>query len=198
MKKYKINEVFGSIQGEGHLVGSYAVFVRFSGCNLECTKQSHGFDCDTDHDCFVEMTIDEIENWIDLIILPPGGLIILTGGEPLLQVDDVLFGRLKDRNWRVAVETNGTIPVRFSFDWLTVSPKRGSVIRQKKADEVKIVLGKDQSNWDFGIEANHYFVSPAFDGDDLDCDVLNWCIAQVQDTPGWRLGVQTHKLLGIK
>ncbi len=129
---YRINEIFKSIQGEGHRVGTPAIFIRFAGCNLDCTKATHGFDCDTDHSERMELTLDGLEE--RLWKLTPCLWVILTGGEPMLQVDRKLVGHLRGMGFKVAVETNGTIPITVSLDWISVSPMRGVPTKLEKAD----------------------------------------------------------------
>ena len=117
MHSYRVNEIFYSIQGEGFFAGTPAVFVRFSGCNLACPW------CDTDHSRAEEMTHDELEAAVlELLAGHKGAIIVLTGGEPALQLrdDDPLF---RGFGCRVCIETNGTLPVPAWVDWVTVSPK---------------------------------------------------------------------------
>ena len=114
---YRINEIFYSLQGEGANSGTPAVFVRFAGCNLHCPF------CDTDFDTYTEMTAEEI---LDEIGQYPADFVVLTGGEPSLQVDDALVDAMHSRDLVIAVETNGTHPLPDNIDWVTVSPKEGS------------------------------------------------------------------------
>ena len=114
MDSYRINEIFYSLQGEGYYTGTPAVFLRMSGCNLKC-----GF-CDTSHESHTVMTIDEI---IDAVTDFPARHIVITGGEPTLQLDAALTTRLKEEGFYIQIETNGTHPVAPAVDWVTVSPK---------------------------------------------------------------------------
>ncbi|MEF2643691.1 MAG: 7-carboxy-7-deazaguanine synthase QueE, partial [Paramuribaculum sp.] len=111
---YRVNEIFYSLQGEGFFTGSAAVFVRLSGCNRACAF------CDTDHRAFTLMTADEI---VAIASKYESRFVVVTGGEPLLQLDDALVGALKAAGFFVAVETNGTLPVPQGVDWVTCSPK---------------------------------------------------------------------------
>lgn len=162
MKTYRVNEIFKSIQGEGPLVGKHCVFVRFAGCNLSCTF------CDTDHEAYNEMTLDQITN----DILDAFGStwrmrmeIVLTGGEPLLQVDEELIERMSDIGWP-RIETNGSkeIEVHRSISdleaiidksYVVVSPKGGplSAGLLAGADCLKVLVpypadfGPDELRW---------------------------------------------------
>ena len=138
----KINEIFYSLQGEGHHTGFPSVFIRFSGCNLACPF------CDTQHDDGILMTDDDI---IRAVNLYTAGWIVLTGGEPCLHIDNDFVRMLKRTTGkRVAIETNGTLPVPEDIDWVTVSPKCGIEgiadlpIRADRTDEIKVVdVGQD-------------------------------------------------------
>lgn len=133
---YKINEVFYSLQGEGFFAGRAAVFVRFSGCNLKCPF------CDTVFKTFEEITAAQLLRRINP--WKRCQFVILTGGEPTLQVDDILIDALHQDGWQIAMETNGTNTVPNGVDWVTVSPKAAFVkngnIIVKKASEVKVVF----------------------------------------------------------
>ena len=134
MHSYRVNEIFYSIQGEGAFAGTPAVFVRFSGCNLACPW------CDTDHSHFAEMTRDELENAVRALLTGrDGAIIVLTGGEPALQLhdDEPLFREFKNR---VCIETNGTLPVPDWVDWVTVSPKNELSAIVPLFDELKFVF----------------------------------------------------------
>ena len=111
---YRVNEIFYSLQGEGANTGTPAVFVRFAGCNLRCPF------CDTEFDSYTEMTAAEIADEIGRF---PADFVVLTGGEPSLQVDDALVETLHARDLVIAVETNGTRPLPADIDWVTCSPK---------------------------------------------------------------------------
>jgi len=208
VKKYKIAEMFYSIQGEGVRAGTAAVFLRFAGCNLKCTKATVGWDCDTDHACREELTAAEIVDR-HLEIANRCKWVVATGGEPMLQLDAELIVALANRGISVAVETNGTLPVPVMVDWVTVSPKPGSIIRQPDAEEVKIVLsagdeppallpnGKNSYRV-MGIRCRYPILSPAWLPDQMDSTAVVWCVAKVREDPRWRLSVQAHKLIGVR
>jgi organic radical activating enzyme len=194
MKTYKITEIFYAPQGEGVRAGTMNVFVRFAGCNLTCQKASHGFDCDTYFASGRTMTSEELLTEMEAV----GGSCrhaILTGGEPLLQVDPELIALLKLNDWRLAIETNGSGKVPAGFDWITVSPKVAEhAIQQVTADEVKYVLHHGQALPKTVVKADHYLLSPAWEADGLPKENLQWCLKLCQEHPQWRLSVQLHKL----
>lgn len=181
----KISEIFESLQGEGFHTGTPAVFVRFSGCNLACPF------CDTDHRVFTEMTDEEIA---DATAQFKSELVVLTGGEPGLQVSERLVELLHAKGKRVAIETNGTCQLPAGIDWITVSPKDGSAPVLTTANEVKVVFqdGIDIEKWRTAIKADHYFLQPC------SCKNTAETISYIMEHPQWRLSVQVHKYLGIR
>jgi organic radical activating enzyme len=231
LKKYLINEVFYALQGEGVRAGIPHVFVRFTACNLRCAKEAGdkspgGFDCDTEFESGRGLSFDELRDWIERCHARGtgrqdvrGAWIVLTGGEPALQLDAEFCGRLHDAGFSLAIETNGSIelPRRtveistdgsrqddglplaerlagYDIDWITVSPKVAEhAVRQRVAHEVKYVRAYGQAIPKTVVEAFHYVISPAFDGDYLDPETLAWCKDLVKQNPRWRLSVQQHK-----
>ena len=145
MKMYRVNEIFYSLQGEGRNAGRAAVFVRFAGCNLRCSF------CDTEFDSFIEMTVNDILSEIASVSgdFPAGckPLVVLTGGEPTLQVDEAFVDQLHSQGYEVAMESNGTLPAPSNLDWLTVSPKSlplaPSNWRGRMPDELKVVFDEN-------------------------------------------------------
>jgi len=198
VKTYTVNEIFFSLQGEGVRAGTPNLFLRFAKCNQQCTVPTHGFDCDTDFDTGQDMMLDEIiaalhETASDC------PWIVLTGGEPALQVDRELIDGLHGAGYKLAIETNGTIELPAGIDWITVSPKvPEDQIRQCIADEVKYVRATGQPIPDTIVQAKHRLISPVFRGNEIDPDALAWCIQLVKDNPDWRLSVQMHKAWGIR
>ncbi|MFV0545880.1 MAG: 7-carboxy-7-deazaguanine synthase QueE [Bacteroides sp.] len=179
----KINEIFYSLQGEGYHVGTPAVFVRFSGCNLKCSF------CDTDHEEGVLMTDDDL---LAEISKYPAKTVILTGGEPSLWIDEALIDRLHQYGAYVCIETNGTHPIPQTIDWVTCSPKAGGAVGIRRIDELKVVYeGQSLTPYE-AIPATHYFLQP--------CSGRNIpeTIACVMEHPKWRLSLQTHKLIHIR
>ena len=198
MKSYRINEIFFSLQGEGARVGQSSLFLRFSKCNLSCKVETHGFDCDTEFESGSDRTVEEI-------LAAFGDLtnecrwVVLTGGEPALQVDVEVIEALHEAGYRLAIETNGTVELPEGLDWVTVSPKVAEhAIRQKIADEVKYVLRVGQALPETIVEADHYWISPAFEGDRVDPQTLEWCVRLVKENPQWGLSVQMHKCWGLR
>ena len=195
---YRINEIFHSLQGEGFHAGTPAIFVRFSGCNLRCAF------CDTLHQPGVLMSLQEIVAEVNRY--PNAPLVVLTGGEPSLFIDEAFVAELKRQTGkRIAIETNGTRQLPTNLDWVTLSPKTGfeggdiepCVLTQ--CDELKVVwLGQDLAQYD-GIQASHRFLQPCFSDDETQCRInMQSCVDAVMQHPGWRLSLQTHRILNIR
>lgn len=206
---YAVKEIFYTLQGEGANTGKAAVFCRFAGCNLWSGREADRDRadcqfCDTD---FVGTdgpgggrfeTADELAEACVATTQAAGpSLIVLTGGEPMLQVDEPLIASLHARGFTIAIETNGTLEVPSSIDWICVSPKAGTVIRQRSGHELKLVYPQTDldpeafADWDFA----HRFLQP-MDGPNAAENAVaatDYCKAH----PNWRLSVQTHKVLGI-
>ena len=208
---YRINELFYSIQGEGANAGRAALFVRFSGCNLECSRDAEGFDCDTEFAGGRSMTLAEIEGEaIDL--LPTEGkdiLCIFTGGEPALQLDEPLIERMHDLGLAACVETNGTRELPRGLDHIVVSPKTAEhTLRaghlaptrgQRQIHELRYVRAHGQALPKPKLIADQHFLSPAWSDDPAETKKnLAWCIDLVKAAPSWRLSVQMHKLWGAR
>jgi len=192
MYKYRVNEIFYSIQGEGSFAGTPAVFVRFSGCNLACPW------CDTDHSHAVEMTHDELEGAVrDLLKDREGALVVLTGGEPALQLrdDDPLFRELGSC---ICVETNGTLPVPDWVDWVTVSPKNGLSPIVPAPDELKFVFEPEHIPYYLSLEEERCekSIQPLArkDGTTNLAEALEFVLAH----PRFKLSVQLHKIIGVR
>ena len=195
---YRINEIFYSLQGEGFHSGTPAVFVRFSGCNLRCHF------CDTEHESGTPMTLEQIAHEANRY--PVADMIVLTGGEPSLFIDDPFVADLKRlTNKRIAIETNGTRPLPANLDWVTLSPKSGFAggdaepCMLTRCDELKVVYqGQDLAQYD-NIETHNRFLQPCYSADvDERQRNLQACTEAVMTHKGWRLSLQTHRILGIK
>lgn len=209
---YSVKEIFYTLQGEGRNAGRAAVFCRFAGCNLWSGREADRAQavctfCDTD---FVgtdgpdggrfntaAALADEIaQRWPHAD--PQNRLVVLTGGEPLLQLDAALIAALHDRHFEIAVETNGTIPPPEGIDWLCVSPKSTAPLAITQGDELKLVFPQADALPERFEHLNfaHFLLQP-MDGPDQAANsqaALAYCLAH----PRWRLSVQTHKVLGIR
>lgn len=201
---YRINDIYRSIQGEGFHAGRDVIFVRFTGCNMRCDieggpKSPGGFACDTEFESGRSLSADEI--WQSLGVVDPEeevDMIVLTGGEPGLQVDPPFVGQFGNR-YELAIETNGSVEITEGLDWYTVSPKVAEhAIKQRVANEVKYVRGYGQAVPKTVVEADHYWISPAFNGTFLDDKTLEWCKKLCEENPPWKLSLQQHKLQGLR
>ena len=208
MRNFRVNDIFYSLQGEGRNTGLAAVFVRFSGCNLRCSF------CDTDFSAFREMTADEI---ILEISEYPARFVVLTGGEPTLQVTDDFVDLLHQAGFEVAIETNGTLPVPGNIDWVTVSPKKethssppyeggGNVSlggKKRLPDEIKIIFDGKINPEGFLLnslrgEKTLLYLQPCDVGDpQKNKEITDACVEYIKQHPQWRLSLQTHKLVGF-
>ena len=208
---YAVKEMFLTLQGEGVNAGARAVFVRFAGCNLWTGReQDRGVAicrfCDTDFvgtDGAGGGKFADAGALADAVAAHWGAgmerrFVVLTGGEPMLQVDDALVDALHARGFRIAIESNGTLAVHPGIDWVCVSPKAGSQVVQRSGDELKLVWpqpGTDVTaleGWDF----RHFLVQP-MDSAEAEANRVA-AIALALERPKWRLSLQTHKLLGLR
>ena len=207
---YAVKEIFLTLQGEGGQAGRPAVFCRFAGCNLwsgleRDRAKAVGTFCDTD---FVGMdgpgggrfaAAADLASAVEAQWRggPEGRLVVLTGGEPLLQVDAALVDALHARGFSIALETNGTLPVPEGVDWICVSPKADATLVQTSGQELKLVYpqaGHDPARFEsLGFE--RLFLQP-MDGPQRQAS-LEACVAYCLSHPRWRLSVQTHKDLGL-
>ncbi len=191
----KINEIFYSLQGEGHHAGTPAVFIRFSGCNLRCPF------CDTMHQDGKMMSDEEIAGEA---VKYPAEWIILTGGEPTLQLDEKLLDTLKKMGKKIALETNGTRPVPAGVDFVTVSPKfqfcNNAELMVDECDELKVVFsGCDDISVYDKIKARHRFLQPCDTGDaERNQNITEEAVLYCKNHPEWRLSLQQQKILDIQ
>ena len=207
---YAVKECFVTLQGEGVQSGSRAVFLRFAGCNLWSGREQDRATaqctfCDTD---FVGTdgegggkfaAADKLAMHVETLWGEAGDnrLVVITGGEPMLQLDEALVAALHERGFRVAVETNGTLPAVDGLDWICVSPKAGTEVIQRRGNELKLVwpqAGIDPAELE-GWRFDHFLVQP------MDCEereaALKAAIALAMDRPKWRLSLQAHKVIGL-
>jgi 7-carboxy-7-deazaguanine synthase (Cx14CxxC type) len=209
MRVYSVKEIFLTLQGEGGQAGRAAVFCRFSGCNLWSGREVDRpaavcrF-CDTD---FVGMdgvgggrfpSPGALADAVEAAWIGAGPrLVVCTGGEPLLQLDDRLVRELKSRGFEIAVETNGTLPAPKGLDWVCVSPKAGAPLVQRSGQELKLVY--PQPEFDLAsleqLDFERFYLQP-MDGPTVEANTKA-AIARCLERPKWRLSVQTHKLLGF-
>ena len=194
---YRVNEIFHSLQGEGYHSGTPAVFVRFSGCNLCCAF------CDTQHQNGTMMSLQAIADEVNKY--PSVPLLVLTGGEPSLFINEAFVAELKQKTGKtIAIETNGTRPLPENLDWVTLSPKtaiEGGDLEPcvlTHCDELKVVyLGQDLAQYD-GIEAQHRFLQPCFSDDETRRQAnMKSCVEAVKSHSNWRLSLQIHRVLDI-
>jgi len=206
---YKVNEIFYTLQGEGAHSGIPAVFVRFSGCNLRCPW------CDTEFTDFTPMTAEQIvAEALDLYDIPNERrkMIVLTGGEPSLQVDKPLIDALHAAGFYICIETNGTRPLTDGIDWITCSPKEGTKLVLKQVNEVKVVFTGtyDPEIWRTQLQAEHWMLQPlrytgewliehtVDEWEDDRNDNLDDTVRYILSHPFWRLSVQLHKIAGLR
>ena len=195
----RVNEIFYSIQGEGAHTGEAAIFVRLAGCNLRCEF------CDTKHEGYKVLTEDEIVR--EIAKYPyQCKLVVITGGEPTLQLTESLIAKIQEIGKAVAVETNGTRAIPKGVDWVTVSPKapfegeKGNPIITT-AQEVKVVFDGINMPDDptFGITAAHYFIQPCDTGNEAwNREIINKCVQFIKLNPTWKLSLQTQKILRVR
>lgn len=191
-----VNEIFYSLQGEGYFSGTPSLFIRFSGCNLKC-----GF-CDTQHQHGTEMKEEDI---VEKARACKAQHVVITGGEPSLQLTESLVDKLHEIGKYVAVETNGTHLLPENVDWITLSPKDAFVtgtqskIVLKRCNELKLVFtGSPLADYSM-IDVAHYFLQPCDVGNEAKNkeileDTINYCLAH----PQWHLSLQMHKLIGVR
>jgi 7-carboxy-7-deazaguanine synthase (Cx14CxxC type) len=213
---YSVKEIFYTLQGEGAQTGRAAVFCRFAGCNLWSGREVDRMKavcqfCDTD---FVGTdgngggkfeTADALARAVDAAWVrdrpsvnnPDHKFVVITGGEPMLQLDAELVRAIKNRGFEIAVETNGTIAAPPGIDWICVSPKAGSHLVQTSGQELKLVYPQPQAEPRAfeHLQFQHFFLQP-MDGPDRDRNTqlaVSYCL----ENPRWRVSLQSHKFLGI-
>ncbi len=209
---YAVKEIFLTLQGEGVHAGRRAVFLRFAGCNLWTGREEDRATavcqfCDTD---FVgldgtnggrydaeALAAKVTELWGEG---SASRYVVITGGEPMLQVDDAIIDALHAQGFTIAIESNGTLPVHPRIDWVCISPKAGSQVVQRSGNELKLVwpqVGSDAAlmeQWDFA----NFLIQP-MDSGSPESNAANVAAATrfVMDNPKWRLSLQNHKILGL-
>lgn len=207
---YSVKEIFLTLQGEGGQAGKAAVFCRFAGCNLwtgreqDRAKAVCAF-CDTD---FVGTdgenggkfaTAEDLAAAVEAQWTggPDNRLVVCTGGEPFLQLDEAAIAALRARGFQIACESNGTLPAPAGIDWICISPKADAPVVQTSGQELKLVFPQDKAMPErfAGLDFERFYLQP-MDGPDRDRNTqlaVAYCLAH----PQWRLSVQTHKYLGL-
>jgi 7-carboxy-7-deazaguanine synthase (Cx14CxxC type) len=210
---YAVKEMYYTLQGEGANAGRAAVFLRFAGCNLWTGREEDRSTaicqfCDTDFvgmdgpgggrfDTATDLARAVADYWPADASSDTARLVVCTGGEPLLQLDDAAIQALHAEEFEVAVETNGTLDPPEGLDWVCVSPKAGTDLRIVSGDELKLVFPQAEAMPDRFVDLafTHRFLQP-MDGPETEKNTalaIEYCMAD----PRWRLGIQTHKYLGI-
>jgi 7-carboxy-7-deazaguanine synthase (Cx14CxxC type) len=216
---YSVKELFATLQGEGAQAGRAAIFCRFAGCNLWSGREEDRATavcqfCDTN---FVGTdgvgggkfdSTDHLANAIEAAWLETMGTdryryLVMTGGEPLLQLDAPLIEALHHRYFEIAIETNGTIKIPDGIDWVCLSPKANAELVVKQADEIKLVVPQTEHqpiettlHRFEGMDFRHRYLQP-MDGPQLR-ENTTYAVELCQKHPLWRLSVQTHKMIGIQ
>ena len=216
---YSVKELFATLQGEGAQAGRAAIFCRFAGCNLWSGREEDRSTaicqfCDTD---FVGTdgvgggkfdSADHLSNaieaaWLETMSTDHYRYVVMTGGEPLLQLDAPLIEALHQRHFEIAIETNGTIKIPNGIDWVCLSPKANADLLVKQADEIKLVVPQTEHqpieitlHRFEGMDFRHRYLQP-MDGPQLRENTA-YAVELCQKHPLWRLSVQTHKMIGIQ
>lgn len=191
-----VNEIFYSMQGEGYYSGTAAVFVRLSGCNLRCPF------CDTQHERGVEMNEAAI---VEAVRRYPARMVVVTGGEPSLQLTASLVEALHEAGKYVAVETNGTHSLPPNVDWVTLSPKDAwlgaeAAVVLTEADELKVVYDGEHEPFEYrSLTTDHRFLQPMDTADEArNARIEAATVEYIRQHPQWRLSLQIHKMLNIR
>lgn len=182
----KVNEMFASIQGEGGRSGEATFFIRLSGCNLACVWCDTKYALDNGVDMIEQEVVDKVKKsnlkWI-----------CITGGEPLMQDIKPLIRLLKINSFNIAIETNGTYDIPLGIDYITVSPKRDTVIKAKYANEWKYII-EDISDFDRITQIENVYLQPV----DNDMSIARLCVDKILENPTWKLSLQIHKLIKVR
>jgi organic radical activating enzyme len=218
VKRYQVNEIYYTLHGEGVRAGIPHVFIRLAQCNLSCNF------CDTEFESASGMTGPEVLEAASraandgFVYLNPKervegareveeqrvttgscANVLFCGGEPLLQLDDELVELFKGAGWHISVETNGTRKCPEGVDWITCSPKVAEhAIALDFAHEMKYVRAKGMAIPRPAVLADHYLISPMFEGMEVDPETMAWCVRLVKENPGWQLTMQSHKFAGVR
>ena len=208
---YSVKEIFYTLQGEGAQAGLPAVFLRFSGCNLWTGREADRSTavcqfCDTDFVGTDGVNGDKFADAASLAakvasLWPQPShdhrLVVCTGGEPLLQLDEAAIHALHQQGFRIAVETNGTVKAPEGIDWICVSPKSDAPLNQTSGQELKLVFPQSKAPPELfeALDFEHFLLQPM--DSDRQADNTRAAIQYCLDHPQWRLSLQTHKIIGI-
>ena len=194
--KYKVNEIFCSLQGEGFNQGKRVIFLRLSGCNKSCAW------CDTEHESYKEMSIVEI---LDNISKWDCKSVIISGGEPTIYNLLPLLKKLKENSYWIGIESNGSNSMgeyREYLDYIAISPK--GKVEQKKVDEVRVVNSNVDVEYlksvESEIEASRYFLSPLDSGGEMNIEETMKLLGEINEkgSKDWAMSLQLHKIVGIE
>jgi 7-carboxy-7-deazaguanine synthase (Cx14CxxC type) len=209
---YAVKEIYYTLQGEGLQAGRPAVFCRFAGCNLWTGREADRAEaacnfCDTDFVGTDGPGGGQFETAQDLVMACRSAwrgtvglsrFVVLTGGEPMLQVDEALIAALHEEGFEIAIETNGSLPVPDDIDWICVSPKPGVTLRQRSGDELKLVYPQPEIAPEevLRLGFTHFLLQP-LDDRAGGASNLQAAVEYCLKNPRWRLSLQTHKILGL-
>lgn len=198
--KLEVSEMFFSHQSEGARSGTPTFFIRLKGCKAKNACYSMGIKCDTEFESGSEIDVEELHSWMNLTNLHCNE-ITWTGGEPAQQLTKEIIQYFKDKGYYQAIETSGLFPVPENMDFICVSPKVAEHVVKKNfpngVSELRYVRHKGQFLPEPSIKAEHYWLSPHFDGYELNEENLKHCIKLSLDNPKWKVSVQEHKLWNI-
>jgi len=188
-----VNEIFYSIQGEGYRAGEASIFIRLTDCDQTC-----GF-CDTEFESGIELSAKEL---LAKIKEYPCKWIVWTGGEPTLQLDLWIVDFFKNAGYSQAIETNGNNKCPEGIDWVCVSPKVAEHVVEKNfpdgVDELRYVRHANQLAVPKPkVKSKHLYLSPRFDGNEMNQKNLKKCVNLVLENPEWKLSLQNHKLMNV-
>lgn len=204
--KLNINEIFYSLQGEGARAGEPSIFIRLQGCSAKQACFKSGIDCDTEFESGYEMEVKELKEYLHNNYPTECKWIVWTGGEPSDQLNNEIIDYFKP--YKQAIETSGLkSPPRY-LDWVVISPKVAEHVILKKfairrnqgvhCDELRWVRKKGQAIPETKLLAHKYYISPHFDGEEINFENLYWCIQLCLDNPKWNLSMQQHKLWKVR
>lgn len=216
---YSVKELFATLQGEGAQAGRAAIFCRFAGCNLWSGREEDRPTaicqfCDTDFvgtdgigggkfESAADLAKTIESTWLEVMGTQHYRYVVMTGGEPLLQLDAPLIEALHQRHFEIAIETNGTIKIPNGIDWVCLSPKANTELLVKQADEIKLVVPQIEHqsietvlHRFEGMDFRHRYLQP-MDGPQLRENTA-YAVELCQKHPLWRLSLQTHKMIGIQ